>query len=112
MNYWLSLILISICLANSAIAKTYKGSELRKMVSVGKYPKVGNPKTETQTMSFETCRLAIAMAISQVEGALPTEVLVNTNLLYIAKIWLNDSQTVLSCSNPDSMFTTVTSSYR
>jgi hypothetical protein len=94
------------------VGKTYTPTQLRDMVSRGAYP-AQYPSTRTsQPMAFHQCVTKVSSSVEAVSGSYPAEILVDTKVVFAAKIWTNDGTLLLTCSQPDQNFVIINSSYR
>lgn len=96
---------------SSVAVKTYTPAELRNMVDSGRFPNQGSPSTQKQTMEFSLCVSKVDGVVGSVRPQYPAQIVVNTEAMYIAKIWTNDGAMILSCSAPDSAFVTTIAKY-
>jgi hypothetical protein len=103
MNTKITITLIALLFSLPVLsAQTYTPGELRRMISSGNYPAQGSVSKETEAISFTACVSKVKGVVSSVSGQYPANVIVNTGIMYIAKVWTNDAALTLSCSNPDS----------
>ena len=101
-NTKVTYTLIALLFSLSAFAaQTYTPRELRQMVNSGNYPAQGSVSTKTQAISFSACVSKVKGVVSSVSGQYPTQTIVNTGVMYMAKVWTNDAALTLSCSKPD-----------
>ena len=110
-------VLITVLLATMAATayagKTYTQSQLNRMVNSGQYPDQGPVNnTQTKSMSFSVCKVAVENVMSQLRGSYPIRTIVNTSILYTVKAWTNDSAITVSCSEPDRKMVLTQASYR
>ena len=93
------------------LPKTYTPFELNKMINSGSYPKQGTVKTVTKKVdSFYGCKSTIKNIMSQL-GSYPERVIVDTGILYTAKVWTNNGAVTTSCSKLDSKLIIMEASY-
>lgn len=96
---------IGCCLfvACSSFADTnYSKEQLNNMASSGNYPEQEDAVTKSANpMSFEDCKSGALSMYSQVVGDYPVQIVVDTDILYVLKLWTNDGAIVMSCSGPD-----------
>ena len=111
------LLLVLVAVAGIAVstpcwaAKSYTPAELRKMVKAGKYPKQGKPVSEGRAMTFPACKATATSVIDQVKPNYPSEIIVDTGIMYMAKVWTNTGVVLMTCSQPDGKFVSATSEY-
>lgn len=91
--------------------KSYTPAEVRKMVKTGKYPKQGKPVSEGRAMAFPACKATAKSVIDQVKPNYPSEIIVDTGIMYMAKLWTNTGVVLMTCSQPDGKFVSATSEY-
>ncbi len=98
-----SVIICCIFVAFSSFADIhYSKEQLNNMASSGDYPEQEDAVTKSANpMSFEDCKSGALSMYSQVVGDYPVEIVVDTNILYVLKLWTNDGAIVMSCSGPD-----------
>lgn len=77
--------------------RVYTRKEINNLVSSEKYPKQGSVKTITKNSSFSDCKVAIINVTEQFQGLYPEKILMNTNIVYTAKVWTNDAALTVSC---------------
>lgn len=92
-------------------ATTYTPAQLKKMVNNGKYPKQGNPTTQTMNVPFEGCNLKVKQIISDIGENYPAQQIADSNIIKSTKIWTNDGVLVLTCSKPDEKLIMTISKY-
>ena len=103
-----------VAMAATAYAeKTYTKSQINRMVNSGQYP-AQNPvnNTQTKSMSFSACKVAVENIMSQIRDSYPVRTIVNTGILYTVKAWANDGAITASCSEPDRKMILTQASYR
>lgn len=93
----ISFLLISLNLN----AKTYTPLELNSMIRAGNYPVQGKAQSTSKVMSFETCKIAAEQVIDDIKNYYPTDVIVNTGIVYMVKAWTNDAAVTITCSKVD-----------
>ncbi len=99
--------------ANTLASSTYTKDQLNSMDAMGQYPEQESPVTKSvESISFEDCKLNASSAYNQVQGSYPAKEIVDTNMLYIVKIWTNDGVVMVSCSQPDNKKVVTQSSYK
>jgi hypothetical protein len=81
--------------------RTYTPVELKALIDSGKYPPQGEPTTQTKEMEFAACVATIDQVAGAVGENYPTQVLVNTGIMRLQKIWTNDAAVTVTCSAPD-----------
>lgn len=108
------VVLLSAFMAFSASASTtYTKEQLNQMDLSGQYPEQESPVTKSvENVSFDTCKENASNIYSQVVGSYPAREIVNTNELYIVKVWTNDGVIMVSCSQPDGKKLVTQSSYK
>ncbi len=112
MKIKITITLIALLFSLSVLsAQTYMPSELRQMVSSDNYPEQGSVSTKTQAISFTACVSKVKGVVSSVSGQYPTKIIVNTGIMYMAKVWTNDAALTLSCSDPDRKLIITTAKY-
>ncbi len=95
----------------SGSKKTYTASQLFEFHTKNKFPAVGSPETITKKIDFNNCKKSVDNTISSFRNAVPTEVILENKLIYMAKVWSNESEMLFTCSNPDKKLTIVISPY-
>ncbi len=107
-------LIILIFLTSNAIASaTYTKDQLNSMASAGQFPAQEPPVTKgVENISFDMCQLNAKSTYNQVVGSYPVREIVDTNDLYIVKIWTNDGVIMVSCSKPDNKKVVTQSSYK
>lgn len=108
------LLVVSVSLAFSAAASTtYTKEQLNSMDASGQYPEQESPVTKSsEVVDFDSCKENAHSIYSQVYGSYPAKEIVNTNVLYVVKLWTNDGAIVVSCSEPDGKKIVTQSSYK
>jgi predicted amino acid racemase len=107
-----SAVLVGLAFSTPCFAaKSYTPAELRKMVNAGKYPKQGKPVSESRAMAFPACKSTAKSVIDQVRPNYPSEVIVDTGIMYMAKLWTNTGVVLMACSQLDGKLVTTTSDY-
>lgn len=92
---------------------TYTPSQLNRMISNGQYPNQGSVNnSQTESMSFADCKMAVKDVMSQIKGSYPVKAIVNTGILYTVKAWTNDGVITASCSAPDKKMILTQAPYR
>ncbi|CNK70210.1 Uncharacterised protein [Yersinia mollaretii] len=110
-----ALILVaSLFIAFSATASTtYTKEQLNSMDASGQYPEQESPVTKSvEIADFESCKQNAYSIYSQVSGSYPAKEIVNTNILYVVKVWTNDGVITVSCSEPDGKKVVTQSGYK
>lgn len=107
----ISLLCALVLFTNIGYTKTYVASELFRFYREKNFPAVGTAKTVNTPMIFSKCKTTVKSILTSFDGALPTEVIVQTKILYLAKVWTNDGEMLFSCSKPDKQMTVVSSNY-
>ena len=110
----LLLTITVIALSSNAISDSvYSKSQLNSMVSRGEYPEQGPVNnTQTKSMSFSTCKVAVENVMSQLRGEYPVRTVVNSGIMYMVKAWTNDGAVTATCSEPDRKMVLTQASYR
>jgi len=112
MNTKITVVLTLLIISFSVFAaQTYTPRELQKMVGAGNYPAQGGTSTQTKDMRFPTCISTVNNVISSISGEYPTEIIANTAIMYLVKLWTNDSAMTLTCSKPDKKLVITSASY-
>ncbi|MGO2251700.1 hypothetical protein EDC47_11954 [Raoultella planticola] len=108
------LILASLLIAFSASASTtYTKEQLNAMDASGQYPEQESPVTKSvEVVDFDSCKENAYSIYSQILGNYPAKEIVNTNVLYVVKLWTNDGVIMVSCSEPDGKKIVTQSSYK
>lgn len=107
-----TIILFMVCISAFA-GKTYTPSELNRMVDNGQYPEQGPVSTtETKSILFSDCILAVEDIMSQIRDFYPVETIVNTGLIYMVKAWTNDGAITATCSKSDKKMVLTVAPYR
>lgn len=99
---------------NSAFANvTYTKEKLNAMFASGKLPKIGPMVAKDESaMEFSDCRAnAIGLYTSSAEN-FPAKVIVDSGVIFIAKIWSNDAELVITCSRSDGKRTITQAAYQ
>lgn len=110
-------LLVSILLMGAVFStpcfagKTNTPAELKKMVNAGKYPKQGKPVSQSKATAFTACKASAKNVIDQVKPNYPSEVVVDTGIMYMAKLWTNTGVVLMTCGQPGSKLVTTTSDY-
>lgn len=97
-------ILVGLLVSVPAFAAktTYTPSQLRHMVASGHAPaQKKHPTVVSKHMSFADCVATVQAAIDAVHPKYPTDVIVNTSIMFMGKIWTNDGVVLMTCSKPD-----------
>ena len=112
MKLLVTIILFIVCI--SAVAeKTYTPSELNRMVDSGQYPEQGPvSNTETKSISFDGCILAVENIMAQIRDFYPVEIIVDTSLIHMVKAWTNDGAITATCSKSDKKMVLTVAPYR
>ena len=107
---FVTIILVTLSISTYA-EKIYTPSQLNRMVDDGQYPEQG-PVSDTQTRSipFAACKVAVDNIMSQVRGLYPVETIVDTGLVYMA--WANNGATTATCSKSDQKMLLTVAPYR
>ena len=107
-----TIILFMVCISAFA-EKTYTPGELNRMVDNGQYPEQGPvSNTETKSISFSDCILAVEDIMSQIRDLYPAETIVDTGLVYMVKAWTNDGAITATCSKSDKEMVLTVAPYR
>lgn len=93
-------------------AKEYTPAQLRQMVNSGNYPKQGQVKTQAKAMNFDECVASMSSMAQASRPNYPTVQIVDTSVLWVHKVWVNDAAMTLSCSKPDKKGLITSSPYR
>ncbi|MGH8428518.1 MAG: hypothetical protein ACRES7_11165 [Gammaproteobacteria bacterium] len=97
-------IFIALLISVPAFAAkiTYTPSQLRHMVESGHPPaQKKQPTVVSKHMSFAACVATVRAAIDAVQPEYPTDVIVNTSMMFMGKMWANDGVVLMTCSKPD-----------
>lgn len=106
-------VLLTTIAATAYAEKTYTKSQLNRMVNSGQYPAQNSvDNTQTKSMSFSSCKVAIENVMSQIRDSYPVRTIVNTGILYTVKAWTNNGAITASCSEPDRKMVLTQASYR
>ncbi len=92
-------------------AKTYTPSQLNQMIGSGKPPAQGSPSTQTEPTAFSPCVSNVKSIVASITPNYPAKIVVDNRLLFMVKVWTNDSAMTLSCSAPDTKMIITTSKY-
>lgn len=92
--------------------RTYTSTELKAMISKGVFPEQNPPVHDSQNMYFSECAATVKSSIESVQDSYPAEIVVNSNVMIVGKIWANDGAVVMTCSEPDQKLLITKSSYR
>lgn len=108
------LIIASVLLAfNASASTTYTKEQLNSMDTSGQYPEQEPPVTKSsENINFAECRNNASSIYSQVADSYPAKEIVNTDSLYVVKVWTNDGVIMVSCSEPDGKKVVTQSSYK
>ncbi|HFF1824792.1 TPA: hypothetical protein ACGEZE_005555 [Raoultella ornithinolytica] len=108
------LLVASLSLAFSTSASTtYTKEQLNSMDASGQYPEQESPVTKSvEVVDFDSCKKNAYSIYSQISGSYPAKEIVNTNVLYVIKLWTNDGVVMVSCSEPDGKKIVTQSSYK
>lgn len=106
------LALLCILFSVSAFAVTYTPQQLNRMIDTGQYPDQQSPTTQSNRVGFGECVTRVEVIMSQVRDNYPVQTIVDTSLIYTAKLWTNDAAITVSCSNPDSKMVVTQAAYR
>lgn len=102
MKTYITIILIALSFVSLNInAKTYTPTELNRMISAGKYPAQGKAQATSKPMSFIACKTIADKVIGDIKAYYPTDVVVNTEIMYMVKAWTNDAAVTITCSTLD-----------
>lgn len=83
-------------------ATTYTKEQLNSMVTAGSYPdQLPTVTRSAESMAFGQCKNDAFTMYSQIVGDYPAQVIIDTNILYMVKLWTNDGAITISCSEPD-----------
>jgi len=104
-------LLFSVITVIPSYAKTYTGTQLRAMIKKNNYPDQGPSQTQTQEISYSKCKEVVLQTVRQMGGAIPSETIADTSIVYSKKLWNNDSAMLFTCSAPDNKLTIVISPY-
>lgn len=107
------MIILMMLIISAYAEKTYTPSQLNRMVNSGQYPEqkpVSN--TQTRSISFAACKIAVENIMSQLRGLYPVETIVDTGLVYMVKAWTNDGATTATCSKSDKKMVLTVAPYR
>lgn len=108
-----AMIILSAIIMSAYGEKTYTPSELDRMIDSGQYPEQGPViKTETKSISFDDCIVAVENIMSQIRDFYPVETIVNTGIVYMVKTWTNDGATTTTCSKSDQKMVITIAPYR
>ncbi len=92
---------------------TYTPQQLNRMINSGQYPSQGKVnKTQSKSMSFSNCKVAVENVMSQLRGSYPVKTIVNTSIIQTKKAWTNDGVITASCSKPDNKMVLTQASYK
>lgn len=91
--------------------KTYTPAELKSLISAGNYPGQGPAVSEEQDMGFEQCVATVNSIANAIGNNYPNEIIVDTAILRVQKIWTNTGTFMVSCSAPDRKRVITTSKY-
>jgi len=92
--------------------KTYTPAELKEMIARGTYPDQNSPTTQSQIMAFDQCAAKVKSSVDAVKDNYPAEIIVDTAVMVVAKVWTNDGALTLACSQPDLKLVITNASYR
>ena len=93
--------------------KKYTLTQLRTMVDSRKYPDQAEPSSnKAESLDFAPCKALVEGLLAQVSDNYPVRMIVETDLVFSKKIWINDAAVVYTCSKLDRNFVTVMSRYR
>ncbi len=107
-----TIILVTMILSAYA-EETYTPSELNRMVDSGQYPEQGPvSNTETKSISFGDCIVAVESIMSQIRDLYPVDTIVDTGLVYMVKAWTNDGAITATCSKSDQKMVITEAPYR
>ena len=92
--------------------KTYTPAQLRGMIEQGAFPSQGAVSTERVATSFSSCVARVNDVLSSAANQYPTRISVDTNDMYLAKLWANDSAMTFTCSAPDELLVITSAKYK
>lgn len=91
---------------------TYTPAQLRGMIEQGAFPSQGAVSTERVATSFSSCVARVNDVLSSAANQYPTRISVDTNVMYLAKLWTNDSAMTFTCSAPDELLVITSAKYK
>ncbi|WP_237387144.1 hypothetical protein [Xenorhabdus sp. Sc-CR9] len=105
-----SLILFSFCAYS---ATTYTKEQLNSMVNSGRYPdQLSTATTNSSSMNFSDCKKSARDITNQIASEYPVEEIVDSNILFMVKLWANDGVIMVTCSEPDRKMIVTQSEYK
>lgn len=90
----------------------YTRDELMQMVGNGRYPEQGAVSTKADAMNYGDCIVAADAVTAPLRGVYPVITVVNTSLMYMVKLWTNDSAMTITCSALNEKMVVTTAPYR
>lgn len=92
--------------------KIYTPAQLRGMIEQGAFPSQGAVSTERVATSFSSCVARVNDVLDSATNQYPRKISVDTSVMYIAKLWTNDSALTFTCSAPDELLVITTAKYK
>lgn len=102
------LLNINITLAD----QLYTPEQLRVMISNENYTSQSDVyKTTTSSALFPSCKASTREILSQIQPYYPVKIIVDSDIVYTAKAWINDGATTITCSKLDMKMIVTNSHY-
>jgi len=107
------ILLVTLLAFGADAATTYTKEQLNDMDQSGQYPEQESPVTKgIESVDFDKCKSDTGSIYNQVLGNYPAKEVVDSDVLYVVKIWTNDGAILVSCSEPDRKKVITQSSYK
>lgn len=92
--------------------QTYSPEQLRTMIFNKNYPSQSDVyKTTTTPALFPSCKSSSKEILSQIQPYYPVQIIVDTDIVYTVKAWINDGVMAITCSKPDMKMIVTNSHY-
>lgn len=91
--------------------RTYTPKKLKAMVAAGKYPPQAAPTTQSEVLEFSACVQKTRAVVAAIGSNYPSQIVVDTAILRMQKIWTNDAAVTITCSAADRTIVFTTAKY-
>ena len=94
------------------VKRLKRTAQLRGLIEQGAFPSQGVVSTERVATSFSSCVARVNDVLDSATNQYPRKISVDTSVMYVAKLWTNDSAMTFTCSAPDELLVITSAKYK